>query len=65
VRNPATHARGLARHADGGAAGGGHLDCPTADLELWRQFVARVKAEVVLGGYRKHWACDLKPALAL
>lgn len=57
VRHPhTTHYRGVTRHADGGAADGGHTVCPTADLELWRQFVARVKGELVHGGYRDRWA---------
>jgi hypothetical protein len=50
-----THLRGLTRHADGGAADGGHTVCPTGDLELWRQFVSRVKAELLHGGYRDSW----------
>lgn len=57
VRHPhTTHYHGIARHADGGAADGGHTVCPTADLELFAQFVARVKAEIAHGGYRKEWA---------
>lgn len=57
VRHPhTTHYHGVTRHADGGAADGGHTVCPTADLELWRQFVARVKGELLHGGYRDAWA---------
>lgn len=56
VRDPHTHARGIARHADGGADGGGHTSCPTTDLELWQQFLARVRAELKHGGYRTVWA---------
>jgi hypothetical protein len=57
VRHPhTTHYRGVTRHADGGVADGGHTVCPTADLELWRQFVARVKGELLHGGYRAAWA---------
>jgi hypothetical protein len=56
VRHPhTTHYHGVTRHADGGAADGGHTICPTADLELWHQFVARVKGELVHGGYRDKW----------
>lgn len=57
VRQPhTTHYKGVTRHADGGAADGNHTVCPTADLELFAQFVARVKAELVHGGYRTDWA---------
>lgn len=57
VRNPhGTHVHGISRHADGGAADGGHTLCPTDDLELWQQFVARVKAEIAHGGYRTLYA---------
>lgn len=51
-----THFKGVSRHADGGAADGGHTLCPTADLELFGQFVRRVKLEMLHGGYRKAWA---------
>lgn len=51
-----THTHGISRHADGGTADGGHTLCPTDDLQLWHQFVARVKAEIAFGGYRKVWA---------
>jgi hypothetical protein len=47
--------RGFTRHADGLARGCGHLFCPTDDMELWDQFVKRVKAEAQLGGFRHHW----------
>jgi hypothetical protein len=57
VRHPhETHFKGITRHADGGAADGGHTVCPTADLELFGQFVACVKAEMMHGGYRAIWA---------
>lgn len=56
VHDPHTHAHGFARHADAGADGGGHTACPTTDLELWAQFVARVKAEFAHGGFRAAWA---------
>jgi hypothetical protein len=56
VRDPHTHAKGLARHADAGSAGGGHTACPTTDKELWIQFVSRVKAELAHGGFRADWA---------
>lgn len=48
--------RGFCRHADGGSAGGGHTACPTTDLELWHQFVERVRGELAHGGYRDVWA---------
>jgi hypothetical protein len=50
-----SHRRGFCRHADLGAAGGGHLQCPTTDLGLWRYFVKRVQAETERGGFRKEW----------
>lgn len=56
VRDPHTHRTGVARHADGGQDAGGHTSCPTTDLELWGQFVGRVKAECDRGGYRETWA---------
>lgn len=34
---------GFCRHADLGAAGGGHTECPTTDLALWRSFVGKVQ----------------------
>lgn len=46
---------GFCRHADGGHLGCGHLSCPTADHELWRQFSARVVAEHRHGGFRERW----------
>lgn len=45
--------RGFCRHADLGQAGGGHLECPTTDLHLWRAFVELVQENVRRGGYRK------------
>jgi hypothetical protein len=46
---------GLCRHADLGAAGGGHESCPTTDLNLWRHFVTLVRAELERGGFRQTW----------
>jgi hypothetical protein len=46
---------GVCRHADLGAAGGGHLECPTTDLPLWRLFVTLVRHELELGGFRAIW----------
>lgn len=46
---------GFCRHADLGVAGGGHLECPTTDLALWRAFVHEVQAEHVKGGFRPEW----------
>ena len=45
--------RGFCRHADGGGLAGGHTQCPTTDLELWRQFVGRTQAEYHRGEFRK------------
>lgn len=50
-----SHRRGFCRHADLGAAGGGHLECPTTDLTLWREFVHDVQAEHERGGFRATW----------
>lgn len=47
--------RGFCRHADLGQAGGGHLECPTTDLKLWRKFVGLVQFEHERGGFRKRW----------
>ena len=48
--------RGFCRHADGGMLGGGHPLCPTTDMELWWQFIGRVKAEHKRGEFtEKEW----------
>lgn len=47
--------RGFTRHADGLAAAGGHVFCPTTDMELWWQFVSRVKQEAKHGHFRASW----------
>lgn len=47
--------RGFCRHADLGAAGGGHLECPTTDLGTWRWFVQLVQHEHARGGFREEW----------
>jgi hypothetical protein len=47
--------KGFLRHADGGQLAGGHTSCPTTDLNLWRQFVGRVKDEHEYGRFRKSW----------
>lgn len=47
--------RGLCRHADLGAAGGGHTSCPTTDLAQWRHFVSLVQHEHARGGFRPTW----------
>lgn len=57
VKQPhTTHYKGISRHADGGIPDGGHTQCPTTDLELFGQFVYRIKVEMAHGGYRKLWA---------
>lgn len=50
-----SHRRGFCRHADLGAAGGGHTSCPTTDLALWRKFVHSVQFEHERGGFRERW----------
>jgi hypothetical protein len=47
--------KGFLRHADGLGPAGGHTQCPTTDMELWWQFVYRVKAECEYGRFRKVW----------
>jgi hypothetical protein len=46
---------GFCRHADLGALGGGHTQCPTTDLALWHSFVAAVQHEFSRGGFRPVW----------
>lgn len=43
---------GFTRHADAGALGCGHYECPTTDAALWSQFSARTVAEYRHGGFR-------------
>lgn len=50
-----SHVHGFCRHADLGAAGGGHTQCPTTNLALWRHFVSLVQSEYRRGGFRAHW----------
>ena len=50
-----SHRRGFCRHADLGAAGGGHTECPTTDVSIWRHFVRLVQHEHARGGYRHSW----------
>lgn len=50
-----SHRHGFCRHADLGYAGGGHLECPTTNLRLWRRFVRMVQAEHQRGGFRHSW----------
>ena len=47
--------KGFCRHADLGAAGGGHTSCPTTDLALWRAFCGLVEHETARGGFRPSW----------
>lgn len=47
--------QGFCRHADLGAAGGGHTACPTTDLTLWRRFVRAVQSEHARGHFRETW----------
>lgn len=50
-----SHRTGFCRHADLGQAGGGHLECPTTDMALWRRFVSMVQHEHERGGFRANW----------
>lgn len=47
--------RGFCRHADLGAAGGGHTQCPTTDIKHWKHFVSLVQHEHARAGFRPHW----------
>lgn len=47
--------KGFCRHADLGAAGGGHTACPTTNVALWRAFCALVQHEAGRGGFRPNW----------
>lgn len=47
--------RGFCRHADLGAAGGGHTACPTTNIAQWRSFVKMVQHELDRGGFRSVW----------
>lgn len=47
--------RGFCRHADLGAAGGGHPDCPTVDVPYWRGFVKLVQQEYARSGCLNPW----------
>jgi hypothetical protein len=55
VHGPTLPLRGFLRHADGLARAGGHTSCPTTDMELWWQFVGRVKREYATGHFRRTW----------
>jgi hypothetical protein len=46
---------GVCRHADLGAAGGGHSQCPTTDTKVWRAFVSMVQHEYLFGHFREVW----------
>lgn len=50
-----SHVHGFCRHCDLGQPGGGHYECPTTDLTVWRAFVASVQREYHRGGFRKVW----------
>lgn len=50
-----SHKRGFCRHADLGTAGGGHTECPTTNIYVWRHFVSLVQAEYHRGGCRIPW----------
>jgi hypothetical protein len=47
---------GHCRHADGGAAAGGHTSCPTTDLALFGQFADLVRRELKRDQFRHEWA---------
>ncbi len=50
-----TTGRGFCRHADLGAAGGGHTSCPTTDDELWADFAQLVAHEYQRRPFRPRW----------
>jgi hypothetical protein len=47
--------KGFCRHADLGAAGGGHTACPTTDIPYWKAFCRQVVAEFHRGQFRPLW----------
>jgi hypothetical protein len=47
--------QGFCRHADLGAAGGGHTSCPTTDLAYWKHFIGMVQFEHHRGEFRWQW----------
>lgn len=47
--------RGFCRHADLGAAGGGHTQCPTTDIAYWKAFCRQVTAQYERGGFLPRW----------
>lgn len=49
-----TH-EGFCRHGDLGQPGGGHLQCPTTDMKLWKKFAGLVQKEAVRGDFLAHW----------
>lgn len=49
-----THA-GFCRHADLGQPGGGHLECPTVNMTVWRHFISLVQHEDERSGFRAVW----------
>lgn len=50
-----SESHGFCRHGDLGAAGGGHLACPTTNVSEWKRFAGRVMNNYNAGGYRKFW----------
>lgn len=49
--------RGVCRHLDLGALGGGHTQCGPGDYD-WQRFLVMLHDEITRGGYRKVWAKD-------
>jgi hypothetical protein len=49
------HGRGVCRHLDLGALGGGHTQCGPGDA-TWQRFLGMLHAETERGGFRKTWA---------
>ena len=49
-----THAAGVCRHYDLGAAGGGHTD-PTTSSTLWQRFMRDVHRELAAGNFRSRY----------
>lgn len=47
--------KGFCRHADLGSLGGGHTQCPTTDLAVWKTFTRMVQFETNRGDFLSHW----------